>query len=788
MAANGVLAKAIDDLLQPPRTQPLEFALDNGRRCWSSRLPANLASIPGGPPRCDLRFASLSLAQAACSERPECGGVTRDNGLRCKRDSGMYNIYLRFELRSNLTMLDSLLLGGSLSGSSWLSLRPITRANGTMACSARRLRENLRRVYLKQLQLQQQQAQQKMAVQLALQRETRAKLQRMQPQRRGSPHVLGIAALPIPSERPPVRRGAQSAANSTDCLKQYARVARFEPLPAAAALDACGCERRKQSSRNSREEVDGGGACFGSRLAREPLDGSLNPFSWQHGAHDVPGGALRALEVARVRIEARKGAIPSAVDDAVRSQACLPAGNPMPLCALLRRRAQEHTSHNFSSTDGLNERSLRALGVAHALVYRSHLRPWQLTESVAVRRRAARGSGGSGSTGGSGGSGSSGSSSKGVRGERSRDPSGQILAVEEACHDYTCDGGLPMMGNNLGEYAIARTAAQSGNLPFLLVRRMCPWEDINDIQPLLPAVAPAPRPNEPPDYAAAVRVACAHAYHGGTHVSSHVWGDVMPRLRQEMRAGLSAWAQHAGFPPPGEPLDDVAIHMRCGDAMETRHSAYGLLTVESVAAAIPLNRTMTVGIVTQPFERSCPHIGLAVAAGQLLPPPANETQNSTARGQRDSAGGTMHGVRNCACSCAVVLRHYVEALQALRPMATVTVRDRDARVGALVRLTFAPHASICQPSSFCIWPAMAATRRGYVAHTAFFPSRQSEASLLDSLPALRVMDRSSVVHYATLGGASSEFMRMMAVKKEMGICADPRALKDWIKKLMPTPL
>ena len=49
-------------------------------------------------PRCDKRFATVEGALAACAQNPLCGGVSRDNGLRC--GSGARPPLLRFELRA----------------------------------------------------------------------------------------------------------------------------------------------------------------------------------------------------------------------------------------------------------------------------------------------------------------------------------------------------------------------------------------------------------------------------------------------------------------------------------------------------------------------------------------------------------------------------------------------------------------------------------------------------------------------------------------------------------------
>ena len=58
---------------------------------------------------------------------------------------------------------------------------------------------------------------------------------------------------------------------------------------------------------------------------------------------------------------------------------------------------------------------------------------------------------------------------------------------------------------------------------------------------------------------------------------------------------------------------------------------------------------------------------------------------ASSSGWRADQARTMHGVDLCACVCAAVLEDVVRGLQKLRPLATIRIRDSDARVGALAR-------------------------------------------------------------------------------------------------------
>lgn len=382
----------------------------------------------------------------------------------------------------------------------------------------------------------------------------------------------------------------------------------------------------------------------------------------------------------------------------------MPTGNPMPLCALLRRAnasaaaattdaASSATAAGSTGAASIVPPPLSALaatlGVPHALIYRSDLRPWIAKDRIREAQRAAQRlqqpSPSLRSGGRQGGQGS--------RAMERATAAAAALPASEQCRDYSCEGGMVhAIGNHLGEYAIARAAALAGNLDFLLVRSTCDLRHVRDAQPLLPAAAPAAQPAAPPEVAAAAAVACAFNLPGGTHGASHVWGRYMPHFAAEMRLGLTKWAACAAFPPRDAPLDDIAVHLRCGDALETRHRSYGLLQLAALAEVIPADRPVSVGIVTQPFAALC----------------ASAT-NTSAAASRSDGTGTLHGVRHCACTCVQLLETYVEALQRLRPQAHISVRDQDSRAGSLARLVLAPVASVCQTSTFCLWPVLAAS-------------------------------------------------------------------------------
>ena len=89
--------------------------------CWTS-YPLNLDLIVQSSERCDFRHDSLAGAATACEARKSCGGITRDEGLRC----GPSGLKMPYEIRSGRT------LQGGRPPASWLFHR---HGHQTAECS-----------------------------------------------------------------------------------------------------------------------------------------------------------------------------------------------------------------------------------------------------------------------------------------------------------------------------------------------------------------------------------------------------------------------------------------------------------------------------------------------------------------------------------------------------------------------------------------------------------------------------------------------------------------------------
>lgn len=284
------------------------------------------------------------------------------------------------------------------------------------------------------------------------------------------------------------------------------------------------------------------------------------------------------------------------------------------------------------------------------------------------------------------------------------------------------------LGNTLGHYFIARTAARMGGMDFVFLRHLhaCP----NEPYAWLPAVvATTAGP------ARSARDACAHGFtaacRGNAHFT-HLSPAWIPAARQgglDIRRATLAWGEAAGFPTLAAPLDDVAIHVRCGDTLAQAHAQYGLLHFGALARFVPLDTPIRVGILSEPYRSYCEEGEAAAAAGLA------ETR-------------TGHSAAKCPCPCAALVESLVASLRRYRPLATVAIHDNELVMASWYRLAHAPVASLCIASTFCLWPVLGADH-GYLVQGPLFPHADE---LADKIPGLGVVKAPGLATYKTLGG------------------------------------
>lgn len=278
-----------------------------------------------------------------------------------------------------------------------------------------------------------------------------------------------------------------------------------------------------------------------------------------------------------------------------------------------------------------------------------------------------------------------------------------VLASTTPCTESDCCGRSILIGNTIAYNLLARASAAAGNLAYVDACPPC-TTTMHPLQ-LLSRARPAPASGLP-NFTAAAAVACAaHAKYALPHQLPH-WLPEAPRLASELRAGLEMWARRVGFPPASAPLDDVAIHVRCGDVLKRQHPEYGLLSLQALAALVP-RTAASVGIVTLPFAWTCGACDkwMGISGGRPHKCPHGRAFD-----------------RLCPCACAELIATVARGLRRVRPDVTVSIRDADGdkdvtdgELRSWARLALAPRATVCLPSTFCLWPTMAASNGHFVA-------------------------------------------------------------------------
>ena len=210
------------------------------------------------------------------------------------------------------------------------------------------------------------------------------------------------------------------------------------------------------------------------------------------------------------------------------------------------------------------------------------------------------------------------------------------------------------LGNNIGNYFRARTCARMGGMDFVFLRFLhaCPHEPYAWL-PAVVATSAAAQP-EATAFAHGYTAACTN---GGPWI--HMSPSWIPAARQgglDIRRMTAAWAEREGFPArTGDaPLDDVAIHLRCGDTLMQAHGQYGLISFGALAEFVPRTRPSTVGLISEPYKSFCAEGEAKARTG--LPEKRSE-----------------HSARRCSCPCAAAVDALVDALKVLRPLAIVSV-------------------------------------------------------------------------------------------------------------------
>ena len=305
-----------------------------------------------------------------------------------------------------------------------------------------------------------------------------------------------------------------------------------------------------------------------------------------------------------------------------------------------------------------------------------------------------------------------------------------------------CDRHGGSLGNQFGLYVYARAIAYAGGMHFVRSGKQCSQAS-QGLLAFMPRVAIYASSNSFPrkqrkeknegnesslgipdfyfnaserkiaDFRNAITVAC-----GGPQTYVHRnenWVPFVPRLRIELRAALMAWSRFNNFPPADEPFDDFTIHIRCGDVLRHGLEDYGILPFHSILALIP-PQARTIGIVTQPFNETC------------------------------------SATKTCQCTCQAIIVKLANVLRAAKHFSqphSVNLRVKDDELGAWARLVFSPLGTLCNPSTFCLWPTFANLHGSLVASKLFPAAADAE----DAVEGFHVVKSPAAISYREMLGS-----------------------------------
>lgn len=185
---------------------------------------------------------------------------------------------------------------------------------------------------------------------------------------------------------------------------------------------------------------------------------------------------------------------------------------------------------------------------------------------------------------------------------------------------------------------------------------------------------------------------------------------------------------------------------------------------------VPAGRRVTVGVVTVDFWRECR---------------ACDSWLRAKRGRRPHGCPGANNAQLCPCSCAAVVEELVRGLQMLRPLAAVAVRANDGPLGAWARLAFAPLATLCSPSTFCLWPTLAAVGHGHFVSSPVWPNASAVTA---ALPRFTVLGEPTFVSYDTLPrghrrSATTGTWRRKRRPTHAGNCSTaPSVVREWVRQ------
>jgi hypothetical protein len=200
------------------------------------------------------------------------------------------------------------------------------------------------------------------------------------------------------------------------------------------------------------------------------------------------------------------------------------------------------------------------------------------------------------------------------------------------------------------------------------------------------------------------------------HLCKNGINQMAPAIRHDLQHAAHQWLARQGA---GAQRDDAVIHFRCGDILtEKSQTKYGISSYHLYDQFLKDASIQTIGIVTAPLGPK---------------------------------SGRAHE-RKHAKTCQALVNDMVSYLKQKYPSTTVSVRNdaTETVVSAYSRMILASR-TLCDSSTFCVFPAIATTGQGYVTESnALYPWIQKVEKAQQNL---NILNRT---HFLSSGQISSE--------------------------------
>eukprot|EP00288_Rhodomonas_lens_P007729 CAMPEP_0177717202 /NCGR_PEP_ID=MMETSP0484_2-20121128/14909_1 /TAXON_ID=354590 /ORGANISM="Rhodomonas lens, Strain RHODO" /LENGTH=400 /DNA_ID=CAMNT_0019229267 /DNA_START=210 /DNA_END=1412 /DNA_ORIENTATION=- len=226
----------------------------------------------------------------------------------------------------------------------------------------------------------------------------------------------------------------------------------------------------------------------------------------------------------------------------------------------------------------------------------------------------------------------------------------------------------------------------------------------------------------------ACRISMRHECRSGLEMAVPQIQSSLRGLAQRWRAAAEAEAHRTGTKLE---LDDAVVYLRCGDILKQPwHSGYGWVQYRVYADTLH-PETSTIGIVTTPFE------------------------NGVCR------------AKDCDFrrDCERIVGDLAAFLEWSFPRSRVVVRNgkEETVQHAFARMVLARQV-ICNPSTFCLYPTIASTGRGYIVASRLYPW-------------VELLDRATRPEASIVQVLHQPFLSMSMIKKITGRVYNPA--KPW---------